>query len=199
MAAKAKTVREYLDSLPEDRRQAIEAIRKVINAEIDPDFEEGIQYGMLAWYLPHSKYPAGYHCDPKEPLPFASIASQKRHIGLYLFCIYTNEKVQSDFVKSWKASGQRLDMGKSCVRVRSLEETPLDVVAELFRNVSAKDFVASYEAAIGDHAKRRASKGGASKRKASKKKSTKKKSAKKKASKKSAAKKKSAKKRTTKN
>lgn len=141
-------VRAYLDGLPSERRAALEAIRAAIAEHIDPAFEEGIQYGMLAYYLPHSRYPAGYRCDPKQPLPFASVASQKKHIGLYLFCLYLDGEEIERFRAAWLATGQRLDMGKSCVRVRKLEELPLDVLAAHFARIRADDFVRTYEASL---------------------------------------------------
>ena len=104
MLSKAKTVKEYLGSLPEDRRKAIAALRKVIRKNIDKDFKEGMQDGALAYFLPHSKYPNGYHCDPTKPLPFAGIASQKNHIGLYLFCVYGDPQVEAAFKKDWLGS-----------------------------------------------------------------------------------------------
>jgi len=148
MQSRAATVEEYLASLPDERREAIEAIRKVIRKNIDPAFEEGMQYGMPAYYLPHSKYPAGYHCDPKQPLPFLSVASQKRHIGLYLFCVYCDSEELATFQREWVASGKRLDMGKSCVRVKKLEDVPLDVLGRLLGRISAKRFVDAYEASL---------------------------------------------------
>jgi len=157
MQSKAKTIKEYLAALPEDRRLAIEAIRKVIRKNMDKAFEEGIQYGMLGYYLPHSKYPDGYHCDPKQPLPFAALASQKNHIGLYLFCIYTDPTESAKFQKAWTASGKKLDMGKSCVRVKKLEDIPLDVLGSTFARITAKKFVASYEKSLGATAKKRKS------------------------------------------
>ena len=144
--AKTATIAAYMKGLPEDRREALEAIRTVINKNIDKPFEEGMQYGMPAWYVPHSVYPGGYHCDPKQPLPFASIANQKNHIGLYLFCVYQDKEVRDWFVEAWKASGKRLDMGKSCVRVKSLDGVPLDVLGQLFKKVKAKGYIASYDA-----------------------------------------------------
>jgi len=148
MKSSAKTVKDYLKSLPEDRRLAIEALRKVIRKNIDKAFEEGMQYGALGYYLPHSRYPDGYHCDPKQPLPFAGIASQKNHIGLYLFCVYTSSHEEAAFRKDWMASGKRLDMAKSCVRVNKLEDIPLDVVGRAFKRITAKKFVASYERSL---------------------------------------------------
>ena len=154
-SAKPTTPKQYLDSLPEDRRKAIQAIRRVINANRDPKLREGIQYGMLGWFVPHSVYPAGYHCDPTEPLPFGSLASQKNHIGIYLFCLYTDEAEQARLVKAWKASGKRLDMGKSCIRVRSLEDVPLDVLGEAVSRMTCDRFVEIYESRWGGVAQAR--------------------------------------------
>ncbi len=116
---------------------------------------EGIQSGALFWYLPHSIYPDGYHCDPEQPLPFAGIASQKNHIGLYLFCTYNSPGEHERFRKEWIASGHRLDMGKSCVRFRKLENVPLDVIGRVFKRITAKQFVASYEAGLPKSAAKR--------------------------------------------
>jgi hypothetical protein len=146
MASRAASVQDYLDSLPADRREAVEAIRATIRKNLDPAFEEGMQYGMIGYYLPHSVYPAGYHCDPKQPLPFASIASQKAHIGIYLFCIYCDEAEAERFRDEWLATGKRLDMGKGCIRVKRLEDTPLAVIGRAIRRATAKKFVAMYEA-----------------------------------------------------
>lgn len=145
MKSNAATVETYLASLPEDRRKIVDALRKVIRENLDPAFEEGMQYGALGYFLPHARYPDGYHCDPKQPLPFAGIASQKNHVGLYLFCIYASEEDQAAFRRDWLASGKKLDMGKSCVRVKKLEDIPLDVVGRTFARITAKKFVASYE------------------------------------------------------
>ena len=93
MQSKATTVEQYLAELPEDRRMALEAVRQVVLKNLDKDFEEGMQYGMIGYYVPHRVYPAGYHCDPKQPLPFAHLASQKNHMALYLMCIYTDSTI----------------------------------------------------------------------------------------------------------
>ncbi len=182
MPTKPATVQDYLASLPDDRREALEAVRKVILKNLPKGYEEGIQYGMIGYFVPHSIYPDGYHCDPKQPLPFASIASQKNHMGLYLFCVYCDPEGKDRFVREWKATGKKLDMGASCVRFKKLEDVPLDVLGATIKRVPVKDFIAVYESIIP-----------ASKRKPAAKKKTNKKTAKKPASKK-AAKKKSAKK-----
>ena len=148
MPKKPTTVEAYLASLPDDRREALEAIREVINANIGPEFEEGIQYGMIGWYLPHAEYPLGYHCDPDQPLPFASLASQKKHIGIYLFCVYCDADGKERFVEEWKATGKRLDMGAGCVRVKDLESVPLKVVAKTIKRAKAAKFVEAYESML---------------------------------------------------
>ena len=148
MPKKPTTVEAYLASLPDDRREALEAIREVINANIGPEFEEGIQYGMIGWYLPHAEYPLGYHCDPDQPLPFASLASQKKHVGIYLFCVYCDADGKERFVEEWKATGQRLDMGAGCVRVKDLESVPLKVVAKAIKRAKAAKFVEAYESML---------------------------------------------------
>ena len=154
MQSKAETVAEYVASLPEDRRRMVDALRKVIKKNIDKAFAEGMQYGGIGYYLPHSKYPAGYHCDPKQPLPFAGIVSQKGHLGLYLFGVYTSPAQQAALQKEWRASGKKLDMGKSCIRLKKLEDIPLDVVGRVFARQKAADFVAGYEASLGATARK---------------------------------------------
>lgn len=145
MQSKAVTVDQYLAELEPTRREAIEAIRRVILRNLSPGFEEGTQYGMIGYFVPHSIYPKGYHCDPRQPLPFVSLASQKNHIGLYLFCVYMDEARRQRFVESWTATGKRLDMGKGCVRVRNLAGVPLEVVGEAVRGVSVSEFLSLYE------------------------------------------------------
>lgn len=146
MATKPATPKAYLDSLPDDRRKAIAAVRATIRKNLPKGYAEGIQYGMLGYFVPHSVYPDGYHCDPKQPLPFIGVASQKNHMALYLFCIYVDPKVQERFVKEWKASGCKLDMGKSCVRFKSIDDVPLDVLGKTVSRIPVKTFVKAYEA-----------------------------------------------------
>lgn len=151
MQSKAKTVAEYLDSLPEERRRALSALRETILANLDADVEEGVQYGMIGYYVPHRIYPAGYHCDPKQPLPFAGIASQKNHMSLYLSCVYEGDgdgEASAELAwlrEAWAKAGKRLDMGKACVRFKKLEDLPLEVIAALLRRVTAAVFVERYE------------------------------------------------------
>jgi hypothetical protein len=147
----------YLAALPDDRREALDALRAVINRNLPKGYEEGMQYGMPAWFVPHSVYPAGYHCDPSQPLPFVSIASQKSHIGLYLFCLYMNPELMSWFEAEWRKTGSRWDAGKSCVRAKKLADIPIELVGKVVKKVPVKTFVASYEAALPASAKRKSS------------------------------------------
>lgn len=149
MQSKAKTVKEYLASLPEDRRKTIEAVRKVILKNIDKDYEEGMQYGAIGYYVPHSKYPHGYHCDPKQPLPFAGLGSQKNHISLGIMCHYYAGPEDEWFRAAWAKTGKKLDMGKCCVRFKKVEDVPLEVIGEAIRRVPAKKFIEIYEKALG--------------------------------------------------
>jgi hypothetical protein len=149
MQSKATTVAKYLAELPEDRRAAITTLRKTILANLDPGFEEGMQYGMIGYYVPHSRFPAGYHCDPSQPLPFAALASQKQHMALYLMGLYCgpNGAAVGDWFKdAWTRAGKKLDMGRACVRFKKLDELPLDVIAGVFRRLTAKGYIADYVA-----------------------------------------------------
>ena len=106
MTSNATTVAQYLKELPEDRRKTVEAIRDTILKNLDKGFKEGMQYGGIGYFVPHSIYPGGYHCDPKQPLPFVGIVNQKNHISIYLFCIYMDEDLNKWFQEEWKKSGK---------------------------------------------------------------------------------------------
>jgi hypothetical protein len=149
MQSKATTVEQYLSELPEDRRKALEEVRQVIRKNLDEDFEEGIQYGMIGYYVPHRVYPAGYHCDPKQPLPFAALASQKNYMSVYLMCVYGESEHAKWFHQAWTKSGKKLDMGKSCVRFKKVDDLALDVIGEAIKRVPAKKYIAICEAARG--------------------------------------------------
>ncbi|HYO65007.1 MAG TPA: DUF1801 domain-containing protein [Archangium sp.] len=148
MQSKATTVDQYLASLPADRRAAVSAVRKAILANLDKDYEEGIQYGMIGYYVPHKVFPAGYHVDPKQPLPFAALASQKNHMAVYLMGIYGEPRQEKWFREAWAKTGRKLDMGKSCVRFKKLEDVALDVLGEAIRRAPAKAYIQQYESVI---------------------------------------------------
>lgn len=156
MQSKAKTVAEYIASLPSDQREVLAAVRTVILANLDGGFQEAMQYGMVGYSVPHSRFPAGYHCDPKQPLPFAALAAQKNSFSLHLMGLYMNPDELKWFTQAWKASGKKLDMGKACVRFKKLDDVALDVVGEAFRRVSADAWIATYEATLAGSAQRKA-------------------------------------------
>lgn len=148
MQSKATTVAAYLKELPEDRRAAISAVRDVILKNLDPTFEEGMNYGMIGYYVPHSAYPAGYHCDPSKPLPFAGLASQKQHMSVYLMSAYGDKGEYAKLVEGFKKAGKKLDMGACCVRFKKLEDLPLDVIGAAVKRVSAKTYIERYESVL---------------------------------------------------
>lgn len=145
MQSKARTVAEYLRELPPDRLAAVQAVRKVILANLDKGFVEQMSYGGIGYCVPHRIYPPGYHCDPRQPLPYAGIVSQKNHVGIYLFCLYNDPADLTAFQREWKATGKKLDMGKSCVRFKRIEDVPLDVVGRAIKRATLKKFLAHYE------------------------------------------------------
>jgi hypothetical protein len=157
MQSPVKTVREYLASLPADRRAAVSAVRDVIRANLDADYEEGIQYGMIGYFVPHRIFPAGYHVDPTKPLQFAALASQKNYMSLYLMGTYCGctegpggETADATwFRQAWARTGKRLDMGKACIRFKRLDDLALDVVGEAIRRLPAKTYVQRYEEVLG--------------------------------------------------
>ncbi len=145
MQSKATNVDEYVASLPEDRREDISALRKVILKNLPKGYEEGMQWGMPSYFVPLSAYPAGYNCQPDQQLPFVGLASQKNHMAFYGFCIYMDEELKNRFVVDWKKSGKKLDMGKSCVRFKKLEDVPLKVIGDAVKCVPMKKYIKQYE------------------------------------------------------
>ncbi|MFY0627441.1 MAG: DUF1801 domain-containing protein [Reichenbachiella sp.] len=149
MKATGKTVNEILTSLPEDRVGHFNHLHDVIMKNLPKGFEAAISYGGLGYVVPHKLYPAGYHCKPSEPLPFAGIASQKNSINFYHMGIYADPKLLYWFQTEYpKHSKQKLDMGKSCVRFKKLEEIPFDLVGELMKKISAEEWVDIYEKSL---------------------------------------------------
>ena len=164
MPSEVQDVEEYLASLPEDRREAITAIREVILKNLPKGYEEGIQWGMPSYFVPLSEYPSGYNCQPDQPLPFVGFASQKNHMAFYGFCIYIDEVLKDRFVEDWKKTGKKLDIGKSCVRFKKLEDVPLKVIGDVVKRVPMKKYIKQYEeqlqqtTAVKKTAKKKASK-----------------------------------------
>jgi hypothetical protein len=148
MISAAKSVSEYLAFLPADRREAIETVRATIWKNLDKDYEEGMQYGGIGYYVPHRIFPAGYHCDPTKPLVFAGLASQKNYMALYLMCVYGSEEHKEWFRREWAKTGKKLDMGKSCIRFRKLDDLALDVIGKAIARVPARKYIALYESIL---------------------------------------------------
>lgn len=138
---------EYLSLIPEDRRDAFARLRAVINEHLGDGFEEGMLYNMPSWFVPFENYPKGYHCDPKIPLYYTSIASQKNSINWYAN-FAGDESLKEWFVTEFARTGHRLDMGKSCVRFKKLEQIPFDLIGQVVAKTPMEKWVAHYEANV---------------------------------------------------
>ena len=146
MQYKADSPEAYIEHLPEDRQAVIAAMRDAVNQNIPPGFEETVGYGHFGWVVPHSLYPAGYHCEPKDPLPFLGIASQKNHIALYHMAVYADPKMLAWFTAQWpKHSSRKLDMGKSCIRFKKPEHVPVALIGELASKMTPAEWIDLYE------------------------------------------------------
>lgn len=146
VSSDAQSPEEYLAALPEDRRVALSALRKVILDNLPPGFEEGMQFGMIGYYIPLERFPDTYN---GQPLGLAAIASQKHHMALYLNNVYGDAATEARFRERYAASGKKLDMGKSCVRFRRIGDLPLDVIGKTIAEVSADHYLERYEASRG--------------------------------------------------
>lgn len=147
MQSKAITTKEYIDNLPEDRKGPIESIKKLITQKLEGEFLECMNYGMLGFVVPHSKYPDGYHCDPKLPLPYINLASQKNFIALYHMGMYADKELMDWFVSEYpKYCKTKLDMGKSCVRFKKMDQIPYQLIGELIEKMSVDRWISIYEA-----------------------------------------------------
>jgi uncharacterized protein YdhG (YjbR/CyaY superfamily) len=146
MQSKATTVDKYLSELPEERQLAINKLRKEVKKNMPKGFQETMNYGMIGYVVPHSKFPAGYHCNPKDPLPFMNIASQKNFIAVYHMGVYANPELLKWFTDAYaKAGVGKLDMGKSCIRFKKPENIPFKLIGELASKMSPDDWIALYE------------------------------------------------------
>ena len=140
--SKAETIEEYLNELPSDRRGALEAIRKVILDNLPDGYAETMQYGMVSYVIPLERYPVTYN---KQPLAYASLASQKNYMSLYLMNVYGDVETEKWFIERYEASGKKLDMGKSCVRFKRLNDLPLELIGEVIARTKVEDFIERYE------------------------------------------------------
>ena len=152
----SNTIEEYIAQLPEDRKPAIAQLREIINTNLPSGFSEIINYNMPSWVVPHSLYPPGYHCDSSLPLPFLSIASQKNFVVLYHMGIYASSKLMNWFVNEYpNHCPTKLDMGKSCIRFKKVENIPYALIGELIIKVTAKDWINLYEENVKNSRKRK--------------------------------------------
>ncbi len=146
MQSQAKTPKQYLSELPEERKNPMEKLHKTISENLPEGFEETMSYGMLGYVVPHTIYPKGYHCDPKLPLGFIAIASQKNFIALYHMGIYADKNLYDWFVSEYpKHCKTKLDMGKSCIRFKKMDDIPYDLIAQLVQKVAVQEWITMYE------------------------------------------------------
>ena len=149
MTIKANNVEEYIEQVSEDKREAIIELRKIIKNNLPKGFEECMNYNMIGYVVPHQLYPAGYHCDPKLPLPFINIAAQKNFIALYHMGIYANPQLLAWFTaEHTKRVKGKLDIGKSCIRYKKAENIPYDLMGELMQKITVKEWIEGYENAF---------------------------------------------------
>lgn len=161
MHAAATTIDDFLAALAPDRLAIVDALRKVIRDNLDPEVVEAMQYGMISYVVPHNVFPPGYHCDPSQPLPYAALASQKNWVSLYLMGLYCgcSAEAESDeaawFRTAWVAAGKKkLDMGKACVRFKKMDDIAFDVIAEAIRRMPARRYIERYQQVLGQSPKR---------------------------------------------
>jgi uncharacterized protein YdhG (YjbR/CyaY superfamily) len=146
MQNKADSPEDYIKQVPEERQNTLKKLRKSINDNLPKGFQEGIQYGMIGYFVPHTKYPDGYHCKPEEPLPFMSFASQKNSINLYHMGIYAKKELHDWFITEFpKHSKRKLDMGKSCIRFKNMDDIPFELIGELTSKMTADEWIDLYE------------------------------------------------------
>jgi uncharacterized protein YdhG (YjbR/CyaY superfamily) len=146
MQSKAATVKDYIESLPEDRKEAISKLRKIILKNLPKGFEEIMSYGMIGYVVPHSMYPDGYHCNPKLPLAFMNIGSQKNHISLHHMGIYGSKELLDWFTTEYKKeSSFKLDMGKGCIRFKKTDQIPYELIGKLASKISPQEWIELYE------------------------------------------------------
>lgn len=149
MQSKALTIKQYLEELPDDRKEVMNQLHKAIVKNLSAGFEAIMNYGMISYVVPHSLYPAGYHCKPSDPLPFMSLASQKNHISVYHMGVYAEQKLMDWLKKEYpKYSNRKLDIGKSCLRFKNPEDVPVKLIGELAAKISVKKWIELYESQL---------------------------------------------------
>lgn len=151
----ATTPEEFLAGLPEDRVEAVTKLREVIKKNLQPGFEEGMQYGGIGYFVPHSVFPAGYHCDPKQPLPFLTLTNMKGHIALHAFGLYCLPAEKEKFFEAHNAEGKKLDMGAGCIRYKKPDAIAFDAIGEMVSRIKCDEFVRQYQSMVPDKKKKK--------------------------------------------
>lgn len=146
VSSTAPTVSGYLSELPEEKRAVMQSLRSIVQKNIPTGFQECMQYGMISYVVPHSLYPSGYHCDPRQPLPFLSLAAQKNHFAVYHMGMYADPQLLRWFQEAFAARyAYKLDMGKSCIRFKKPDQVPVELIGELAARMSPNDWISLYE------------------------------------------------------
>lgn len=146
MKIESLTVDEYISKVPENQKESVSKLRKIVQNNLPVGFEETINYGMIGYIVPYSIYPKGYDCKPKQPLPFINIAAQKNHVSLYHMGLYASQELLNWFTEEYtKYSKSKLDMGKGCVRFKNNQEIPYELIGQLAQKVSVNDWIKTYE------------------------------------------------------
>lgn len=149
MKIEAKNIEEYISKVPEDRIEAMTKLADTIDGNLSEGFEQTMQYNMPSWVIPHSIYPSGYHCKPSDPLPFISVASQKNFVAVYHMGLYASEELMEWFLNEYpKHSSNKLDMGKSCIRFKKMDDIPFDLIGQLASKMSGDDWIKLYESKL---------------------------------------------------
>ncbi len=156
MTSKAATIEEYIASLPDDRKEVITKLHRLITKNLPKGFAPAMGYGMMGYVVPHTLYPAGYHCDPKQPLPFMGMASQKNFVSFYHMGLYADKELSDWFIGEYpKHSTSKLDMGKSCIRFKKMNDIPYELIEKLVKKMTVNDWITLYEANLKTPAKKK--------------------------------------------
>ena len=149
MKYEAKSPDDYISQLPEERQEVVSKLREIISNNLPDGFQETMSYGMIGWVVPHETYPDGYHCNPKLPLPFMNLASQKNFVAVYHSGVYASEELMKWFVSEYPNHAKRkLDMGKSCIRFKKMDDIPYDLIGELSTKITVDQWVETYESNV---------------------------------------------------
>jgi len=146
MVFKGESPNDYISQIPEERQEVVKKLCKVIRDNLPEGFEEGLNYNMIGFYVPHSLYPDGYHCNPELPLPFVNIASKKNFIAIYHMGMYAKKEILEWFSDEYpKHCRYKLDIGKSCIRFKKIHDIPFKLIGQLMKKMTAKQWIETYE------------------------------------------------------